>query len=99
MQIPIDDTHRITTDNDQWVIQTRRTPDERWRAIRYHKTIEGALESLHAMKCRIAPGSDPDQIIQAIQKATKEIKLAINQISTRDNENETYTKAHLGGKV
>ena len=61
MIIPVDNEHRISSDRHQWIIQERKIVQsgnnkgkERWEAMAYYATLQGAVNGLVQLKLRLA---------------------------------------------
>ena len=95
MIIPINDRYRITSDEYQWIIQTKRNRKgkEDWQARFYYPTLKAALEGLGELMVR---QSDVATLADALAKV-ENVATTLSQALTPTIEGlEHLKKAGIG---
>lgn len=86
MQIQIDDTHQIVSDQRQFALQKRgsfseKTQDYAWIAIGYYSTLPQALEALFNYRVRLSDAKTIKEALVAFQVAHNEVKQLAAQLN------------------
>ena len=97
MIIPIDDTHRITSDRYQWVIQelssyfdkNKGEQVETWDNLKFYQTIEGAVNGLFQLKLRLAEGQTLLDALDQVEIVAKTMTEALTP----------YFEVHRKGEI
>ena len=95
MIIPINDRYRITSDEYQWIIQTKRNRKGKkdWQARLYYPTLKAALEGLGELMVR---QSDVATLADALAKV-ENVATTLSQALTPTIEGlEHLQKAGIG---
>ena len=89
MIIPINDRYRISSDEYQWIIQTKRNRKgkEDWQARLYYPTLKTAVEGLGELMVK---QSKADTLVSALV-AVEEVATQLSQALTPKIEVKTGT--------
>jgi len=82
MIIPINDRHRINSDQHQWMIQKRRGTDpetgaEIWHSFKYFSTIGNLINHLYDIELRLSKTEGLDEALEAAQNVATLLQQAL----------------------